>query len=101
MADRILIWSPDAEKGFDKILTFYRERNGNSEYGDKLKRLVRKALDRVITNPYSGQRWWGKRGFRFVVVKPFQLFYRVTKTEIIVSAVWDARRDPKTLKLIR
>jgi hypothetical protein len=54
----------------------------------------------VVNDPCSGQRW-GKRGFRVVNAKPFQLFYRVTKTEIVVVSVWDARRDPKTLKLTR
>jgi len=54
----------------------------------------------VVTSPYSGEKW-KKRGFRFVIVYPFQLFYRVAKTEIVVASVWDARRDTKTLKLTR
>ena len=101
MVSRTLRWSMQAENSLDAILVFYLRRNGNSEYGDKLKKRITKVLNGIVSNPYSGQRWWGKRGFRFVVVKPFQVFYRVTKTEIRISLVWDARRDPETLKLTR
>jgi len=100
MAGRTLRWTPEADEDLDKILAFYRERNGNSEYGDKLVKKFGKVLNNVLFSPYLGQRR-GKRGSRFVIVYPFQLFYRVTKTEIIVTAVWDGRRDPKTLKLTR
>jgi len=97
MAGRTLRWSTRAENSLKEILAFYQERNGNSEYGDKLTAQISEALERVVSLPYSGQKW-NARGFRFVVVKPFQLFYRVTKTEIRVSLVWDSRRDPRTLK---
>ena len=100
MAGRTLTWSPEAEEDVKNILAFYLERNGNSEYSDKLAKQIKAALDNVVSNPYLGQKY-GSRGFRFVVVKPFQVFYRVTKTEIRVSAVWDGRRDLKTLKLTR
>ena len=100
MAVRTLIWSPEAQEDLDEILAFYRERNGNSEYSDRLSEEIRKALERVVSNPKYGPRWI-KRGFRSVNVKPFQVFYRVTKNEIRVSRVWDARRNPDTLKLTR
>jgi len=100
MAGRTLRWSSKAKSHLKDILAFYQERNGNSEYGDKLVDQIENILNNVVFQPYLGERWT-KRGFRFVVVTPFQLFYRVTKTEIIVTAVWDGRRDPKTLKLTR
>jgi len=95
-----LRWSNRAEKNLNEIQTFYLNRNGNSAYSDKLTEQISKALDNVVSFPSLGQKW-GKRGFRFVIVKPFQVFYRVTKTEIRVSAIWDGRRDMKTLKLTR
>ena len=86
MVSRTLRWSPEAQENFNEILAFYQERNGNSAYGDELSNRIEKALEYLIFNPYSGERA-RQRGFRFVIVKPFQLFYRVTKTEIIVAAV--------------
>ena len=93
-------WSPKAEDNLKDILAFYQERNGNSEYGDQLVDRIEGILDHVVSQPYLGEKW-KKRGFRFVVVKPFQLFYYVTKTEIVIASIWDARRDPRTLKLTR
>ena len=97
MADRTLRWSPEGQEDFNEILKFYRERNGNSDYGNKLAVQIKAALDNVVLFPYLGQKR-GRSGFRYVIVYPFQVFYYVTKTEIVVSAVWDSRRDPKALK---
>jgi plasmid stabilization system protein ParE len=97
MAGRTLIWSPETQADLKEILAFYQERNGNSEYGDRLLCDFHEKMNYVVANPYLGQKW-GRRGFRYVIVNPFQLFYRVTKTEIRVSLVWDSRRNPKALR---
>ena len=100
MVERTLIWSDPAKADLAAIFEFYYHRNGNSNYNHQLWSEFREKLGYVVDNPYLGERW-KKSVFRFVVAKPFQLFYRVTKTEIIVAAVWDSRRNPKTLKLTR
>ena len=97
---RTLIWSEQAQAEVATISDFYDKRNGNSDYSNRLWREFQKRMGYVVDNPHSGARA-RQRGFRVVNVKPFQLFYYVTKTEIVVAKVWDARRDPKTLKLIR
>ena len=97
---RTLNWSAQAQTDTNAIFDFYNQRNGNTDYSDQLLREFQERMSYVVDNPYLGERWT-KRGFRFVVVTPFQLFYYVTKTEIVVASVWDGRRDPKTLKLTR
>ncbi len=97
--ERTLSWSVQAQTDVAAIIDFYNERNGNSVYSRQLTTEFQAKMDRVVANPYSGEVM--KKGIRFVVAMPYQLFYRVTKTEIIVVAVWDGRRDPKTLELIR
>ena len=96
MVKRTLIWSDPAKADLAAILDFYYHRNGNSNYGNQLLREFRDRLNYVVDNPYLGEKW-KRSAFRYVIVSPFQLFYRVTKTEIIVSTVWDSRRDPRTL----
>jgi len=96
MVKRTLIWSDPAKADLAAILDFYYHRNGNSDYGNRLLREFRERLNYVVDNPYLGEKW-KRSAFRYVIVSPFQLFYRVTKTEIIVSTVWDSRRDPRTL----
>jgi len=97
---KTLIWSDRANAEIAAIADFYDHRNGNSDYSERLWFEFQQRMSYVVDNPYSGEKW-KTRGFRFVVVNPFQLFYYVTKTEIVVASVWDARRDPKTLKLSR
>ena len=96
---RTLIWSEPAQINIDDIVDYYNRRNGSPTYSNRLTLEFRERMNMVVANPYSGQRWMDD--FRYVIVKPFQLFYYVTKTEVIVAAVWDARRDPDTLKLTR
>ena len=95
---RALIWSEPAQVDIAAIIEYYNHRNGNSDYSERMTRQFRERMNYVVTDPYSGEKWKNK-GFRFVIVYPFQLFYYVTKTEIVVASVWDGRRDPKTLKL--
>ena len=97
---KTLNWSLRAKAEIAAITEFYDDRNGNSDYSNRLWLDFQERMDYVATNPCSGEKA-RQRGFRFVVVYPFQLFYYVTKTEIVVASVWDGRRDPKTLKLTR
>ena len=97
---KTLIWSDRAQSEIAEISDFYNNRNGNSDYSDQLWLEFQNKMSFVVANPYFGEKA-RRRGFRFIGVSPFQLFYYVTKTEIVVVSVWDVRRDPKTLKLTR
>ncbi len=54
-------------------------------------------MERIVTYPELGEI--KQNDIRSIIVKPYQLFYQVTKTEIIVITVWDGRRNPEDLKL--
>ena len=100
MDTRTLVWSVQAQADAAAIFEFYNHQNGNSDYSDRLLFEFDKRMNYVVDGPYSG--WRAKqKGFRYVLVYPFQLFYYVTKKEVVVAKVWDARRDPDTLKLTR
>jgi len=94
---KTLNWSVQSQVDIDAITDFYDCRNGTPDYSNRLIREFQEKMKSVVDLPYLGQKW-GKKGFRYVIVHPFQLFYRVTKTEIIVVTVWDSRRDPRALK---
>jgi len=62
-----------------------------------LERIQRRAA-RLTTSPQRGRvvpemRTLGIAEFREVVVKPYRLIYRITKTQVIVLALLDGRRD--------
>ena len=100
MPERKLIWSPQAFEDMEKILAYFEERNGSSEYGNKLLQKIEKRLKHYLLWPQWGQRD-GKSRRRFFVCENYSVYYRFTKTVFEVIKVWDGRRDPKTLKLSR
>jgi len=97
---KTLIWSDRAKAEIAAISDYYNNQNGSTDYADRLWLEFQERMSCVVDGPYSG--WKAKqKGFRYAIVYPFQLFYYVTKKEVVVAKVWDARRDPDTLKLTR
>ena len=98
MAGKKLIWSARAKRDLKEIVQFYRQRNGNNEYGLKLLQAFRQATLRVEKNELSGQRF-EYTDLRFVVVLgTYQMFYQIGKKRNKVVTVWDGRRNPDDLK---
>ncbi len=99
MAGKKLIWSARARNDLNAIVRFYRKRNGNNEYGRKLRQEFRLAQKRVEQNELIGERI-GETDVRFVVVlHAYQLFYQMGERQNDVITVWDTRRNPADLKV--
>ncbi|MDR3199292.1 MAG: type II toxin-antitoxin system RelE/ParE family toxin [Planctomycetaceae bacterium] len=101
MVEKQLIWTFHAENDIADILRFFRERNGNNNYGEKLLTAFQSAAELVRNNVKLGmcQSCHG-RDVRFIVVeKTYQLFYEVKANRIMIIRIWDARRDPDSLEL--
>ncbi len=90
--DREVIWSPKAEKQWDKILLFYCERNGSSDYSVKLNGKAHRTLEIYAAQPTLGQRT-KRKNVRRCIVEKFVLFYRIIEDKLEVIAVVDARRN--------
>lgn len=89
-------WSPQAKKDLNAIVRFYHQRNGNNEYGRKLRIKFRETTRHIEQNEESGQVVIDN--VRFVVVaEHFQLIYRIESAHNTVVTVWDGRRDPEEL----
>lgn len=100
MAGKVLKWSPRSKKELNAIVRFFRQRNGNNEYGRILRTEFCEASQRIEQNEMSGQVICDN--IRFVVVaENYQLFYRIESKHNVVITVWDARRNPETLDLSR
>ncbi len=91
-------WSVRAREELNTILRFYRERNGNSAYGTKIQNRIDLLVLYVSRNEEYGQAT-DRPDIRSVVLKPFELIYKITENKIIIVSIWDARRDPDSLKL--
>ena len=98
MAGKKLNWSERAKQELKEIVRFYRQRNGNNNYGRKLLQEFREAKKRVEKEEFAGQRF-EDTDLRFVIVlRTYQMFYRIGWKRNTVVAVWDGRRNPDDLK---
>ena len=91
-----LILRPDARRELDDAALWYEsERRG---LGEEFLIEVERALDLVLEHP---ERFPDvHRGLRRIRVKrfPYSVIYRVAGNDVIVHAVFHARRNPATWK---
>lgn len=96
MAKRNVIWTRTADLQFVGILEYWVKRNKSNIYSKKLVKLVSERTKQIANNPLI----YKKTNFKDVRVASlgnFSIFYKTYKEEIIISAFWDNRQDPKKL----
>lgn len=96
MAKRNVVWTETAARQRREILKYWVKRNGTTLYAEKLVKLTSKHIQLILRNPSL----FKKADFpetRISVMGHFSLFYKVTKNQLIITAFWDNRQDPKKL----
>lgn len=96
MAKRIVIWTRTADIQFVGILEYWVNRNKSNSYSKKLLNLVSKRTKQIAENPFIYKRVDFK-DTRVASLGNFSIFYKVTNEEIIITAFWDNRQNPKKL----
>lgn len=94
-----IIWTKTAALQRRKILSYWKERNKSAVYPTKLLNEISERVQFLINNPEI----YVKTEFpdiRTSTLGHYNIFYRITSTELIVIAFWDNRRNPKTLSKI-
>ena len=89
-------WASTAELQFLSILEFWIEHNKSTTYAEKLSELVWEKTRFLAKNPMAGP----ESAFpetRKAAMGHYSIYYRIVDTEIIVTAFWDNRQDPKKL----
>ncbi len=97
MAKRI-VWSRDAQKERLEILEYWYKRLGHKRFSAKLYREFVRVSRKLARNPFMGERVEGREE-RMFVIRGYLMFYRVEGEYILISRLWDGRRNPDTLKL--
>lgn len=97
MAKRI-VWLPDAEDDRLEILEYWYKRLGHKNFSSKLYGEFVETSRLIARNPFIGQRVEG-RVERMLPVREYLMFYRVEGNDILISRLWDSRRNPDDLKL--
>ncbi|WCO00229.1 type II toxin-antitoxin system RelE/ParE family toxin [Psychroserpens ponticola] len=96
MAKRNVIWTKTADIQFVGILEYWVNRNKSNKYSIKLLKLVTERTNQIAKNP----KLYKRTDFKNVHVASlgnYSIYYKATEKEIIISAFWDNRQNPKKL----
>lgn len=96
MAQRIVIWTHTSARQRREILYYWTKHNGSTKYAEKLIKLTAKRIDLILKHPYT----YKAAGFpdtRVSSMGHFSIFYKLTDENLIITAFWDNRQDPKKL----
>jgi plasmid stabilization system protein ParE len=96
MAQHNVIWTRTADLQFVGILEYWVKQNKSSAYSKKLLKLVSERTKQIAKSPlvYKATDF---KDIRVASMGNFSIYYKVTDKEIIITAFWDNRQDPKKL----
>lgn len=96
MAKRNVIWTRTADLQFIGILEYWVKRNKSNAYSKKLVKLVSERTEQIAEKPFI-YKPTDFNETRIASLGNFSIYYKVTDEQIIISAFWDNRQDPKKL----
>lgn len=96
MAQRTVVWTETAVRQRRKILRYWTLRNGSTKYSEKLIAITKERIDLIVNNPESCKSSEYPQT-REAAMGNFSIFYKITESNIIITAFWDNRQDPKEL----
>jgi plasmid stabilization system protein ParE len=96
MAKRTIIWTETAAKQRRLILEFWVKNNGSTTYSEKLIRQIARQTRYILKNPTSF-KMSEYPDTRESAMNHFSIYYKITNQNIIITAFWDNRQNPKKL----
>ena len=96
MAKRIVVWTETASKQRREILRYWTVRNGSTTYAKKLIKLIKERLEIILEHPEAFILTTYPET-RESAMGNFSIYYKITETQLIVTAFWDNRQNPKTI----
>ncbi len=96
MAERTIVWTETAKKQRRLILLYWTKRNGSSAYSEKLIKLISRQTSTIAKHP-KGFKEAEFPDTRESAMGHFSIYYKFSPTQIIITAFWDNRQDPKKL----
>ncbi len=96
MAERNVIWTRTADLQLVGILEYWVKRNKSNTYSIKLVKLVSEKTTQIAETPliYKATDFLD---IRVASLGNYSIYFKFTDTELIISAFWDNRQDPKKL----
>jgi len=96
MAKRNIIWTRTADIQFVGILKYWVENNKSNVYSKKLIKLVSERTTQIAKKPLIYKKT-NLKNTRVASLGNFSIYYKFNDAEIIITAFWDNRQDPKKL----
>ncbi|WP_083645407.1 type II toxin-antitoxin system RelE/ParE family toxin [Christiangramia flava] len=96
MAKRNIIWTRTADIQFVGILEYWANRNKSNIYSKKLLKLVSERTKQIAEQPLIF-KITDFKDTRVASLGNFSIFYKLHNKEIIITAFWDNRQNPKNL----
>lgn len=101
MAKRTIKWTKTADIQYVGILDYWFKRNKSNIYSKKLIKIVSNCTEQIADSPfiYKSAKF---KDTRIASLDNFSILYKVTDSEIIITAFWDNRQDPnKLLRILK
>ena len=99
MVVKTVIWTDTAVRERRKILNYWTKRNKSSTYSEKLIFQILERVQFLLKNPESFIST-DYNDIRTSTLGHYNIYYKTTKTELIVIAFWDNRQNPNKLSKI-
>jgi len=96
MVERTVVWTDTAIRQRREILKYWTKRNNSTKYAEKLMRITKDRIKVLLKNPQS-YKLTNYSETREAAMEHFSIYYKTTETQLIVTAFWDNRQDPKEL----
>lgn len=96
MAKRNVVWTRTADIQFVGILEYWLRRNKSSAFSKKLMGLVADKTKQIAEKPFI-YKAADFKNTRVASLRNFSIYYQVLDEEIIITAFWDNRQNPKQL----
>ena len=96
MDERIVVWTETAARQRREILKYWIAKNKSTKYAEKLIKLTAKRIKVIVSSP-TAFKLTTHPETRESAMGNFSIYYKITNHQIIITAFWDNRQDPKKL----
>lgn len=96
MAKRSIIWTQTAVKQRRAILNYWIKRNHSVKFAQKLIQEIKERSKIIAQNPEAFTTA-DYPETRISAMGHYSILYKITDTQIIITAFWDNRQNPQKL----
>jgi toxin YoeB len=96
MARLKIVWTITAINQRNTVFEYWNHRNKSKSFSKKQNSKIKERLVLLLTNPHLGKATSFKTS-SVISLGNYSIIYQANDSQIIVSAFWDNRQDPKKL----